>query len=156
MQFKNFQLTEFSFKNMEHYRLINRLEKEQGVSYISPNLSSFVDESVHSDKLLPGNTYVISNNDDDLIGLFGLKDLDKYGNLELWTILSSYYRGKHYASKTLGAIAPYLVENIEGLNDIKLVINKNNKNSINVALSNGFHEVDSDGMNKTYYYFKTK
>jgi len=156
MQFRNFSLTEFSFNNMEHYRLINNLEKEPGVHYISPKLSRFVDESVHSEEIIPGNTYVISNNNDDLIGLLGLMDLDLHGNLELWTILGSNYRGKHYASKTIGTIVPYLIEHVDGLNDIKLVINKNNTNSIRVALSNGFNEVDNDGKNKTYYYFRTK
>lgn len=154
MKLKNFELTEFSFKNTEHYRLINHLEKDNGVSYISPKLTCFVDESIHSEKVQPGNTYVISNKEKELIGLLGFKELDIHGNLEIWTIISSYYRGKHYASDILGLIVPYLIENIDGLNDIKLVINKNNKASIKSALSNGFNEVTDNGDTKTYYYFR--
>ena len=154
MQFKNIMLTEFSFKNSEHYRLINRLEKTEGVKYISSNLSKFVEESIPNEKIIPGNTYVISNTSDDLVGLIGLKNLDNEGNLEIWYILSKYYRGKHYASKTLGMLVPYLMENTKGLNDVKLVIEKNNISSERVALANGFHEVENNEDKKVYYYFK--
>ena len=154
MQFKKIKLTEFSFKNGEHYRLINNLENASGVKYISSNLSSFVKEAVHSEDIIPGNTYVVSNNNDDAIGLLGLKELDLHGNLELWYILSEYYRGKHYASNTIGILVPYLVETIKGLNDVKLVIEKNNESSKRVALANGFKEVESIDDKKIYYYFK--
>ena len=154
MQFKNLTLTEFSFKNAEHYHLINRLEKTEGVKYISSHLSDFVEESVPNKKIIPGNTYVISNTSNDLVGLVGLKELDREGNLEMWFILSEYYRGKHYASKIVGMLVPYLVENTQGLNDVKLVIEKNNQASQRVALANGFHEVEKDENKKIYYYFK--
>ena len=109
MQFKKFTLIEFSFKNSEHYKLIKQLEKAEGINYISKELSNFVKESKHSEKIIPGNTYVIENNDKDLVGLLGFMDLDRCGNLEIWTIINPYYRGKHYASMTLGTIVPYMI-----------------------------------------------
>ena len=156
MQFKKFTLTEFSFKNSEHYKLIKQLEKAEGINYISRDLSNFVKESKHSEKIIPGNTYVIENNDKDLVGLLGFMDLDRCGNLEIWTIINPYYRGKHYASMTLGTIVPYMIENVDGLNDIKLVIQKNNENSKRVAISNGFNEVERIDDKDVYYYFKSK
>lgn len=156
MQFKKFTLTEFSFKNSEHYKLIKQLEKVEGINYVSKELSNFVKESKHSEKIIPGNTYVIENNDNDLVGLLGFMDLDRCGNLEIWTIINPYYRGKHYASMTLGTIVPYMIENVDGLNDIKLVIQKNNENSKRVAISNGFNEVERIDDKDVYYYFKSK
>ncbi len=156
MQFKKFTLTEFSFKNSEHYKLIKQLEKAEGINYVSKELSNFVKESKHSEKIIPGNTYVIENNDKDLVGLLGFMDLDRCGNLEIWTIINPYYRGKHYASMTLGTIVPYMIENVDGLNDIKLVIQKNNENSKRVAISNGFNEVERIDDKDIYYYFKSK
>ena len=156
MQFKKFTLTEFSFKNSEHYKLVKQLEQVEGINYVSKELSNFVKESKHSEKIIPGNTYVIENNDKDLVGLLGFMDLDRCGNLEIWTIINPYYRGKHYASMTLGTIVPYMIENVDGLNDIKLVIQKNNENSKQVAISNGFNEVERIDDKDVYYYFKSK
>ena len=156
MEFRNFSLTEFSFKNSEHYKLIKQLEKVEGINYVSRELSNFVKESKHSEKIIPGNTYVIENNEKELVGLLGFMDLDRCGNLEMWFILSSYYRGKHYASNTVGQVVPYMIENVNGLNDIKLVIQKNNENSKRVAISNGFNEVEEIDDKKVYYYFKSK
>lgn len=156
MKFKNFTLTEFSFKNSEHYKLVKQLEQVEGINYVSKELSNFVKESKHSEKVILGNTYVIENNEKDLVGLLGFMDLDRCGNLEIWTVLNPYYRGKHYASMTLGQIVPYMIENVDGLNDIKLVIQKNNENSKRVAISNGFNEVERIDDKDVYYYFKSK
>ena len=156
MDFKKFSLQEFSFKNYEHYKLVKQLENVEGVNYISRDLSNFVKESNHSDKIIPGNTYVIKNNENDFVGLLGFKELDRCGNLEIWTVLNPHYRGKHYASMTLGTIVPYMIENVDGLNDIKLVIQKNNENSKRVAISNGFNEVERIDDKDVYYYFKSK
>ena len=156
MKFKNFTLTEFSFKNSEHYKLVKQLEQVEGINYVSKELSNFVKESKHSEKVIPGNTYVIENNEKDLVGLLGFMDLDRCGNLEIWTIINPYYRGKHYASMTLGTIVPYMIENVDGLNDIKIVIQKNNENSKRVAISNGFNEVERIDDKDVYYYFKSK
>lgn len=156
MKFRNFTLTEFSYKNAEHYRLVNHLENVEGIEYVSKELSNFVKESNHSDKVIPGNTYVIENDNKDLVGLLGFMDLDREGNLEIWTVLNPYYRGKHYASMTLGQIVPYMVENTNGLNDIKLVIQKNNENSKRVAISNGFNKVEEIDDKQVFYYFRRK
>lgn len=156
MQFKNFSLTEFSFNNFEHYKLVKQLENVEGINYVSKELSNFVKESKHSDKVIPGNTYVIENNDNDLVGLLGFEELDRCGNLEIWTILNPYYRGKHYASMTLEQIVPYMIENVDGLKDIKLVIQKNNEKSKRVATSHGFNEVEKIDDKRVYYYFRSK
>ncbi len=156
MKFKNFSLTEFSFYNKEHYRLVKNLEHVEGINYISKELSNFVKESKHSDKVIPGNTYVIESNDNDLVGLLGFMDLDRHGNLEIWTIINPYYRGMHYASMTLEQIVPYMIENTDGLNDIKLVIQMNNEKSKKVAISHGFNEVEEINDKKVYYYFRSK
>ena len=139
----------------EHFKLIKQLENAEGIKYISRDLSNFVKESKHSEKIIPGNTYVIENNERDLIGLLGFMELDRGGNLEIWEILKPYYRGKHYASMTLGQMVPYMIENVDGLNDIKLVIQKNNYSSKRVAVSNGFNEVETVDDKKIYYYFRT-
>ena len=52
-------------------------------------------------------------------------------------------------------MTPYLIENIKGLNDIELKIDKNNKASKKVALRNGYILDDEDkelGID-IYHYF---
>ena len=75
--------------------------------------------------------------------------------MELWCAIRKDLQNKSYGSKLLWEITIYLIENIKGLEDIELKINKQNFNRIRVATSNGYVYRKTDTTNEinTYRYF---
>ena len=101
-----------------------------------------------------GKAYVV-NKDKKNIGVVGTLDMSSTGVVEVWYSVDKDLRGKGYGEKVLAQVTPYLIENIKGLNDIELKIDKNNKASKKVALRNGYILDDEDkelGMD-IYHYF---
>ena len=89
------------------------------------------------------------------LGVVGTLDMSSTGVVEVWYSIDKDLRGKGYGEKVLAQVTPYLIENIKGLNDIELKINKNNKASKKVALRNGYILDDEDkelGID-IYHYF---
>ena len=124
--------------------------------YISHNFISFLDkhEAKSDDKMEIGKAYVV-NKDKKNIGVVGTLDMSSTGVVEVWYSVDKDLRGKGYGEKVLAQVTPYLIENIKGLNDIELKIDKNNKASKKVALRNGYILDDEDkelGMD-IYHYF---
>ena len=64
----------------------------------------------------------------------------------------------HLWALNLAKITPYLIEHVQGLNDIELKIDKNNKASKKVAERNGYllEESDKDLGIDIYHYFGRK
>ena len=87
---------------------------------------------------------------------FGFK-LDEHGELELWMALNPSDCGHGNGSRILAEITPYLIENIKGLNDIKIKIDKNNLPSKRNPIKVGYNYIstDADGI-ETYKYFEER
>ena len=101
------------------------------------------------------NISKVVNKDKKNIGVVGTLDMSSTGVVEVWYSIDKDLRGKGYGEKVLAQVTPYLIENIKGLNDIELKIDKNNKASKKVALRNGYILDDEDkelGID-IYHYF---
>ena len=134
-----------------------KLNRDKNINkYISHNFISFLDkhEAKSDDKMEIGKAYVV-NKDKKNIGVVGTLDMSITGVVEVWYSIDKDLRGKGYGEKVLAQVTPYLIENIKGLNDIELKIDKNNKASKKVALRNGYILDDEDkelGID-IYHYF---
>ena len=134
-----------------------KLNRDKNINkYISHNFISFLDkhEAKSDDKMEIGKAYVV-NKDKKNIGVVGTLDMSSTGVVEVWYSVDKDLRGKGYGEKVLAQVTPYLIENIKGLNDIELKIDKNNKASKKVALRNGYILDDEDkelGID-IYHYF---
>ena len=134
-----------------------KLNRDKNINkYISHNFISFLDkhEAKSDDKMEIGKAYVV-NKDKKNIGVVGTLDMSSTGVVEVWYSIDKDLREKGYGEKVLAQVTPYLIENIKGLNDIKLKIDKNNKASKKVALRNGYILDDEDkelGID-IYHYF---
>lgn len=155
VKLRTFELKKVDIKR--DFGLINNLSKNRGVcDYISRDFYGFIMEHLanRDDVIEPGGSYVVYKDGID-IGIIGSKLLSDDGILELWCAIKSDLRNKSYGSKLLWEITIYLIENIKGLEDIELKINKQNFPSIQVALNNGFvyrNEDKTNGLN-IYRYF---
>ena len=117
-----------------------KLNRDKNINkYISHNFISFLDkhEAKSDDKMEIGKAYVV-NKDKKNIGVVGTLDMSSTGVVEVWYSIDKDLRGKGYGEKVLAQVTPYLIENIKGLNDIELKIDKNNKASKKVAERNGY------------------
>lgn len=153
---RNFNLEALNLSDKEHYYVVNRLSMEPKViRYISPDLKKFVKEPAIKEEIVANGTYVIrKNNDDDIIGVVGSKELDEHGILELWMALNPSECGHGNGTKILEEITPYLIEKIKGLNDIKLLIDKNNLPSKRNPIKAGYKYISTDDKGvETYRYF---
>ena len=142
---------------IKHYNLIMKLNRDKGVNdYISHDFISFLDKyaAETDDKMEIGKCYVV-NKDKKNIGVVGTLDMSSTGVVEVWYSIDKDLRGKGYGEKVLAQVTPYLIENIKGLNDIELRINKNNKASKKVAEKNGYdlYYEDKDFGIDIYHYF---
>ena len=155
IKLRNFNLEKID--KIKHYSLLMSLDRDGSINkYISNNFISFLDKHVSEsdDKMEIGKAYVV-NIDKKNIGVVGTLDMSSTGVVEVWYSIDKDLREKGYGEKVLAQVTPYLIENIKGLNDIKLKIDKNNKASKKVALRNGYILDDEDkelGID-IYHYF---
>ena len=155
IKLRNFNLEKID--KIKHYSLLMKLNRDKNINkYISHNFISFLDkhEAKSDDKMEIGKAYVV-NKDKKNIGVVGTLDMSSTGVVEVWYSVDKDLRGKGYGKKVLAQVTPYLIENIKGLNDIELKIDKNNKASKKVALRNGYILDDEDkelGID-IYHYF---
>ena len=145
---------------IEHYDLIRNLERDSKVQqYISKNLPRWLSkhQAESEDKIEIGKSYVIEK-DNHYIGIVGRLSFSNEGILEVWYAIKKNFREKGYGEKVLAEITPYLIEHVQGLNDIELKIDKNNKASKKVAERNGYllEESDKDLEIDIYHYFGRK
>lgn len=145
---------------IEHYDLIRNLERDSKVQqYISKNLPRWLSkhQAESEDKIEIGKSYVIEK-DNHYIGIVGSLSFSNEGILEVWYAIKKNFREKGYGEKVLAEITPYLIEHVQGLNDIELKIDKNNKASKKVAERNGYllEESDKDLEIDIYHYFGRK
>lgn len=155
----NYNLEALNLSDKEHYHVVYRFSHDPKViRFISPDFENFVKEPDVKEMITDNATYVIRKNDDeDIIGLVGSKALDEHGELELWMALNPSDCGHGNGSRILAEITPYLIENIKGLNDIKIKIDKNNLPSKRNPIKVGYNYIstDSDGI-ETYKYFEER
>lgn len=142
---------------IEHYVLIQELGRDKTVqTYIAKDFSTWLgkQKSVSEDMLEVGKSYVIER-DGKYVGVVGSLNFSNDGILELWCTIKKNLRGRGYGEKVLAEITPYLIEHIDGLNDIKLKIDENNLASKKVAMRNGYIEEpgEKDKGIESYYYF---
>lgn len=155
IKLRNFNLEKID--KIKHYSLLMKLNRDKNINkYISHNFISFLDkhEAKSDDKMEIGKAYVV-NKDKKNIGVVGTLDMSSTGVVEVWYSIDKDLREKGYGEKVLAQVTPYLIENIKGLNDIELKIDKNNKASKKVALRNGYILDDEDkelGID-IYHYF---
>ena len=117
------------------------------------NKSGTLEDYLYKDER--NNISKVVNKDKKNIGVVGTLDMSSTGVVEVWYSIDKDLRGKGYGEKVLAQVTPYLIENIKGLNDIELKIDKNNKASKKVALRNGYILDDEDkelGID-IYHYF---
>lgn len=145
---------------IKHYDLIRNLERDSKVQqYISKDLPRWLSkhQAESEDKIEIGKSYVIEK-DNHYIGIVGSLSFSNEGILEVWYAIKKKFREKGYGEKVLAEITPYLIEHVQGLNDIELKIDKNNKASKKVAERNGYllEESDKDLGIDIYHYFGRK
>lgn len=143
IKLRKLSLEAINLVNKDHRIALNRASGFDGVRYVSSNIMNLVKEPDRDDVVVPGGTYILKHGEDD-IGILGTKELDVTGVMELWCLINPSERNKGYATKTLEEVTPYLIENIQRLNDIKLVINKNNYSSKRTAVNAGYKKMDSN------------
>lgn len=153
IKLKTLALENLNMCNSEHYILVKKsVRDENSKKFVSKNMDKFVKEPIDESKFEDGKTYILKDKE-KLIGFIGSKKLNSNGVLEFWYNIDADYRNNGYATKVLEEITPYLIENIDGLKDIKLNINKYNHASKKVALKAGYNIVDVDDKIEEYCYF---
>lgn len=154
MKLRTLNLEALNLKNREHFRLVSRMSRDEKVKYISRRLDEFVEEPTNTEQFEVGKTYVIKDGEKN-IGLLGTKELNRKGELEPWIIISPDERGNKYGAKVTEQIIPFFVENVQGLKDIKLVINKSNYASRKIVEDAGYKRQPEEATydSETYRYF---
>lgn len=142
---------------MEHYALIQGLGFDKEVkTYIAKDFPEWLKKQVSlgDEKIEIGKSYVIVK-DHKYVGIVGSFNMSCDGILEVWYTIKKNLRGRGYGEKILAEITPYLIEHVDGLNDIQLKIDKTNQASKKVASRNGYIEDRSereDGIESWYYF----
>ena len=143
IKLRNFNLEKID--KIKHYNLLMRLNRDKSINnYISHNFISFLDKHAaeSDDKMEIGKSYVV-NKDKKNIGVVGTLNMSSTGVVEVWYSIDKDLRGKGYGEKVLAQVTPYLIENIKGLNDIELKIDKNNKTTAKI-IKNILHKNDNE------------
>lgn len=155
IKLKTVNLEALDKKNAEHYILAQRLSEEKDTNkYISKRFFNWIEEPISKEQLEPGKTYIIKQKEIP-IGIFGMKELNQHKILELWYTLTPENRGKKLGDKFLGEITAYTIENLP-IEDLRLVIHKDNIPSIKIAKKNGYEEEDQKDALISYRYFNRK
>ena len=154
IKLRNFNLEKID--KIKHYSLLMKLNRDKNINkYISHNFISFLDkhEAKSDDKMEIGKAYVV-NKDKKNIGVVGTLDMSSTGVVEVWYSIDKDLRGKGYGEKVLAQVTPYLIENIKGLNDIVLKIDKNNKGIQSMLTWKLAKDVMKDKQLRRMYYEK--
>lgn len=152
---RKFDLEALDLSKKEHFILVSKLsEEEYTKKYISKKFSDFVKEPDNKERFETGKTYLVKNGE-KIVGLIGTKEMDAKGYLEPWILISPENRSKKYGTKILEQLTPYLIENVDKLQDIKFVINKSNFASKKIAENLGFVKKPEESTydDEVYRYF---
>ena len=155
IKLRNLYLDSLKFQSRNgHYSLVRRLGEDNDVyNYISKRFTSFVQEPEKEDDYDIGKSYVIYNQEHNLIGMCGSTKLDKNGIIDLWIAIDKTQRRKGYGEKITVQLTEYFLESIKDLKDIKLVINKNNHGSNKTAINSGYTLSETFDDKNIYRYF---
>lgn len=152
IKLRKLELENLNMDKNEHYLLIKRNSRdESSIKYVSRNMEKFVEEP-NTDKFETGKTYVLKDAE-KIVGFIGTKKLKPNGILEFWCNIYKNERNNDYATKVLEEITPHLIENVDGLKDIELNINKYNHSSRKTAEKVGYILYDSYDDIENYRYF---
>lgn len=158
IKLRTLDLDALNKQNPTHYVLATRMAEEKDMKkYISKNFFNWIQEPSQNQIVEPGKTYIVVKQE-QAVGAFGTKDLKHDRVLELWYILKENYRGQKIGGKLLGEVTPYLIEHLN-IEDIRLVINKENIASMKIAEENGYIKEDEEKEDKglvSYRYFGRK
>lgn len=142
-------------KDPTHYVLTTRMSEEKAMKkYISKNFFDWIQEPSQDQTIESGKTYIVVQNEQE-VGAFGTKELKNDRVLELWYVLKENYRGQKIGEKLLGEVTPYLIEHLN-IDDIRLVINKENVASMKIAKENGYLEEAIEHDLVSFRYFGDK
>ena len=112
----------------KHYKVISKLQYDSSsCKYVSRNIARWLNnkEPVSKDMFEIGKAYVLVK-DNKYIGIIGAFKLDRNKVVELWCSILPDDRNKGHASKFLGEITMYLIDNVLDIDDIRLKINIDN------------------------------
>lgn len=152
IELRTLNLDKFDLNNDDHNYTLKKISNDNlSRGFVSTNFERFIAEN-NNEEIKDGATFVLKDKD-EIVGLIGTKKMDDRGFLEIWCSIDSEYRGKGYATKSLEQITPYLIENVTGLNDIKLVIDRRNIISKKVAESVGYTKTNENKEKEIYRYF---
>lgn len=153
IKLRTLELENLNLNDMDHYCLIKNNENDFTTKkYISNNLMKFVKEGNDEYHFETGKTYILKDKR-KLVGLIGTKKMRPNGVVELWCNIDKTFRGMGYGKKSLEEITPYMIENVDGLNDIELMINRSNYPSKHMAEEVGYIKTDDSGDINKYNYF---
>lgn len=102
------------------------------------------------DKIEVGNTYLVSLDGRNPIGLLRVHELSSLGILTLHYGISPEYRRKGYGSMLLEECSSYLFKNMKEVRAVELAINKENVGSIKCAKNALFQEEEERNGMKIY------
>lgn len=138
----------------DHYILKRRLSEDEIVyKTISKRFNEFVKEPTSEDSFEVGSTYVIRQGD-NAIGMIGSTTMTASGVMDLWLCLDKQYRNMGYGEKALAQTTQYLIGNMDKLNNIRLMIDKSNYGSNEIAVKSGYVLVDMVDQKNVYQYFE--
>ncbi len=149
---RDLALENLNMSNTDHYLLIKRNSRdEDSIKYVSKNMEKFVSEG-KTNEFEDGKTYILKDHD-KIVGFIGSKKIKSNGILELWYNIDKNERNNGYATKMLEEVTPYLIENVDGLEDIELKINKYNHPSKKSAENAGYnlYDICDDTINYRYF-----
>lgn len=124
-------------------------------------MREWIEESEHTDKLLVGPGYIVSD-DRKLIGYLRLAELSLDGVLNLhYGVHPAFRRNpKHYGTRILMESSQYIFKNITNVKRIELFIKGINKGSIKCAENANYQLnreiVARNGNDKILVYAKTR
>ena len=152
IKLRHLELENLDMNNQEHYLLVKRSSRdESSMKFVSKNMERFVEEP-SKDTFEDGKTYIVKDHD-KIVGFVGSKKMRSNGILELWCSIDKNERSNGYATKTLEEVTPYLIENVDGLEDIELKINKYNHASKRTAEKAGYNLYETCDDIIDYRYF---
>lgn len=155
IKLRTLNLEELNCKDKDgHYSLKQRLSTDEAVyRYVSKRFDTWIEEPKEKEQYEVGKTYVITNNNQEQIGMCGSTKFTPNGVIDFWVAIDKQQRKKGYGEKIAVQITEYFLENIEGLKDISFVINKYNHRSNKVALLSGYTLTDTKDDKNYYRYF---
>lgn len=108
--------------------------------FVSQTMDEWLEESENVNDLLIGPAYIIEDKR-SLVGLVRLAELDMDGVLNLHYGVHPLYRHneKHYGTRILKEVTPYIYSKFKDVNKIELHIKEININSIRCALDANYN-----------------